>query len=299
VKLLVTGANGSLGHRFVRQHGGKHDITAVVRSAAAAQRMQALPVKCIVLDLHDNEAFTLAASACDVIVNFVGIIRESAQNSYYQAHEMTAAAILRVADTVGLQGVISLSIVGADACSENLCLQSRGKADQLFADSSIATTVLRLPMVLGEGDMASLALLKKASSTVCFDFRVNSIEQPIYAGDVIAALDQLLDLPIESRVLQLGGPESLRRRQLIKLAGSLMGRSPMIQSLPLSLGKFAAGWLQRLMSSPPVTIAMLELLDHDDVIDNADALQALAIDLTPLADMLASLVENFQNQQQD
>ena len=73
----------------------------------------------------------------------------------------------------------------------------------------------------------------------------------------------------------------------------------MIQSLPLSLGKFAAGWLQRLMSSPPVTIAMLELLDHDDVIDNADALQALAIDLTPLADMLASLVENFQNQQQD
>lgn len=298
MKLLVTGANGSLGHRFVRQLGGKHEVTAVVRSIAAARRMQALPAKCIVLDLHDDEALTLAASACDVIINFVGIIRESAQNSYYQAHEMTAAAIVRVAESVGLQGVISLSIVGADASSENLCLRSRGKADQLFTTSAIATTVLRLPMVLGEGDMASLALLKKASSRLCFDFRVSSIEQPVYAGDVIAALDQLLDKPIGSRVLQLGGPESLPRRQLITLAGTMMGKSPIIQSLPLFLGKSAAGLLQSLMSSPPITVAMLELLDHDDVIDNADALQALAIELTPLADMLAYLVENFQNQQQ-
>jgi hypothetical protein len=44
---------------------------------------------------------------------------------------------------------------------------------------------------------------------------------------------------------------------------------------------------------------MLELLDHDDVIDNADALQVLAIELTALADMLACLIENFQNQQPD
>ena len=61
MKLLVTGANGSLGHRFVRQLGGKHEITAVVRSNAAARRMQALPVKCIVLDLHDSKALAEAA----------------------------------------------------------------------------------------------------------------------------------------------------------------------------------------------------------------------------------------------
>lgn len=299
MKLLVTGANGSLGHRFVRQLGGKHDITAVVRSDTAAQRMQALPVKCIVLDLHDSEALALAASSCDVILNFIGIIRESAQNSYYQAHESTAAAIVQAAEWVDLKGVISLSIAGADALSANLCLRSRGKADQLFAKSNIATTVLRLPMVLGEGDMASLALLKKASSKVCFDFRAGSMEQPIYAGDVIAALDQLLDKPIVPRVLQLGGPESVPRRQLIKLAGSLMGKSLIIQSLPLILGKLVAALLQSLMPSPPVTVAMLELLDHDDVIDNADALQVLAIELTALADMLACLIENFQNQQPD
>lgn len=296
MKILVTGANGSLGHRFVRQLGNQHKITAVVRSATAARRLQALPVECIVLDLHDEDAFISLASTCDVMINFVGIIRESAQNSYYQAHEMTAAAIIRAAESGGLQGVISLSIVGADASSENLCLHSRGKADELFAESSIDATVLRLPMVLGEGDMASLALLKKASSAVCFDFRVSSLEQPIYAGDVIAALEQLVDRPIESQVLNLGGPESLPRYRLIRLAGALMGKSPIIQSLPLFMGRFVAGLLQSLMSSPPITTTMLGLLDHDDVIDNSDALQTLAIELTPLTDMLGRLVENFQSQ---
>jgi hypothetical protein len=42
---------------------------------------------------------------------------------------------------------------------------------------------------------------------------------------------------------------------------------------------------------------MLELLDQDDVIDNSDALHYLNIELTPLADMLAYLAEDFRQLQ--
>ncbi len=152
-------------------------------------------------------------------------------------------------------------------------------------------------MVLGERDAASQALLKKAASVIHFSFRAGSLEQPIYAGDVITALDRLLNQPIQSRVLDLGGPECLPRHQLIRLAGSFLEVKPIIQTLPLFLGLLVAGLLQHLMSSPPVTRTMLELLDQDDVIDNSDALHYLNIELTPLADMLAYLAEDFRQLQ--
>ena len=297
MKLLVTGANGSLGRRFVDELGGKHKITTVVRSEAAARRLQGLPAKCVVLDLDDHDALVEVASECELAVNFIGIIRASADNSYYQAHEMTAQAIVRAAEAVAMKGMISLSISGADSESRNSCLRSRSEADQIFLQSRVPATLIRLPMVLGERDAASQALLKKAASAIHFSFRAGSLEQPIYAGDVITALDRLLNQPIQPRVLDLGGPECLPRHQLIRLAGSYLEVKPIIQTLPLFLGLLAAGLLQHLMSSPPVTRTMLELLDQDDDIDNREALHYLNIELTPLADMLSYLAEDFRQLQ--
>jgi len=52
------------------------------------------------------------------------------------------------------------------------------------------------------------------------------------------------------------------------------------------VGVAFAGLLERLSANPPVTRAMLGVLDHDDAVDVAPACDWLGIELTPLDKML-------------
>ena len=72
-------------------------------------------------------------------------------------------------------------------------------------------------MVLGEGDYASGALLRRAAQARSFAFRPASLEQPIYAGDVITAIGQAATLKYAGG-LDLAGAESLSRRALLQRA---------------------------------------------------------------------------------
>jgi hypothetical protein len=62
--------------------------------------------------------------------------------------------------------------------------------------------------------------------------------------------------------------------------------APRVLALPRSLA-LAGAWLaERLLADPPVTRAMLGVLDHDDRIDPAEACRRLGITLTPLDETL-------------
>ena len=116
-----------------------------------------------------------------------------------------------------------------------------------------------------------------------------SLEQPIYAGDVVEAIVAGLALPGDDNVvLDLAGPESLSRADLVRRAGLVVGARPICVSLPLAPVLGVVGIIERLTDNPPVTRAMLEVLDHDDRIDAGPAAAKLGIRLTPLDEMLAA-----------
>ena len=125
----------------------------------------------------------------------------------------------------------------------------------------IPSLVLRVPMVLGEGDYAAASLLKNARKRTALTFRGESMEQPIYAGDVVDAVLAGLATDAPTGVLELAGPQALPRSDLIAVASAVGTRTV---SLPLALGYAAAALLGALSSNPPLTADMLGVLDHDD-----------------------------------
>ena len=164
---------------------------------------------------------------------------------------------------------------------------------QIIEQSGVPALILRVPMVLGEGDYATRALSQRAGSRVVFQFRAESLEQPIYAGDVLEAVLAGLGLgasgPAVTGGYDLAGPESLSRRALTHRAAEVLGvRPPTVISLPIALGMGLAGLLERLSASPPFTRAMLGVLDHDDHLDPGESLAALGLTLTPLNEACAS-----------
>lgn len=295
--ILITGANGNLGKKLITALGN-HPVKALVRSESAQRKLQDYVATCpdnqvdiVQCDYFDSAAISSAAKGCKYAVHLVGIIKESAHNSFERAHVDATSALLGALENSGVERVFYPSLVGADSNSGNPCFATRGVAEKLFLDSAIAALVVQIPMVLGEGDFASAALRKRAMSARSFMFRSASLEQPVYAGDLIAAIK--LDFErfvsgaeLPEQLLVLVGPESLSRAQLTQRAASVLGRRTTTVSLPLVCGLGLAWVLEKTSATPPVTRTMLRVLDHDDNIDPMPAAAALGIELTSLDSML-------------
>lgn len=299
-RVLITGANGHLGQRLLLRlrgsgsGGGSAAACALVRSPAAAEAVRGLTDAdaCKVVDYQDVDGLARAAQGFDAIVHLVGILKETSRSRYTEAHESTCYALARAAEKAGIRRIVYLSILGASPSARNTCLKSKGRAEAILLERDVPATVIRLPMVLGPGDYASRALRAQAMTGVLPLVRGGATrEQPIDSEDVTTAVLRAVGrtgAPAEA--LDLAGPESLSHRDLVLRAAGLLGRQPRIVKVPLRLARMAAFVAERLLANPPLTRAMLEVLEHDDDIDPGPACRALGLKLTPLDETLRRCV---------
>jgi uncharacterized protein YbjT (DUF2867 family) len=292
----VTGSNGHLGRCLIaqlRQSEPHVTIRALVRSERAADTLAQLPEaerpqESCIADYSDAAGLERAASDCEAIVHLVGIIKETATTTYQAAHDDSCRAIASAAAAAGVPHIIYQSLFGASSSSDNSCLASRGRAEEILEAAPASTTILRVPMVLGRGDDASRALANMSSGPLVFLMGGGAtLQQPIDARDVIAAIAAALRSPAtKDRVLNLGGPESLPHRELVLRAGAVTGGKPRIIGIPFGLVRGVAALMERVRSHPPFTRAFLGVLQHDDRVDAAEACKQLGIELTPLDETL-------------
>lgn len=291
-RILVTGANGNLGRRLLARLAGERPphvrVRALVRSRAAAEALGGGPHEVRVVDWSDAAALALAATACDAAVHLIGILKETRRARYAEAHEDAARALAAAAAAGGLRRIVALSLLGADPASPNACLASRGRSERLLLEGTVPVTLIRVGMVLGPGDAASRALRGQALAALLPLVRGGAtLDQPIDADDVVEAVLAALARPAPgSETLELAGPESLSHRELVCRAARLYGREPRIVALPLALARAAARMAEALLAEPPVTEAMLDVLERDEAIDPAPACRRLGLALTPLDTIL-------------
>ncbi|MEN8161194.1 MAG: NAD(P)H-binding protein [Myxococcota bacterium] len=285
--ILVTGANGRLGQSLARAVAGRRAMRAAVRSERAAETLRGLPEpvrpELVRVDWSDPEALARAGEGCPDWIHLVGILKETRSSRYEDAHEGPARALVRAAEKAGARRIVSVSILGADAGSSNACLASKGRADAILLEGAVPATVLRVPMVLGPGELAAAALRARATAPVSFLVRGGrSLEQPIDSRDLVRALEAALTADVERRALDLAGPESLPHRELVHRVAALLGGRPRIVPLPLGSLRLLAWCFERLLANPPLTPAMLGVLEHDDRVDPGPAAGSLGVELTPL-----------------
>ena len=296
-RVLVTGANGHLGRRLLRELAARGDAPrALVRSRAAADALAriagAAPIEVWTADYADAGSIEEAATGCTHVVHLVGILKESPTSRYVDAHERASRAIALAAERAGATRVVTVSILGTDPESRNACLRSKGRAERILLEGKVPVTVLRVPMVLGPGEHAAAALRARAAARVVWLVRGGaSLEQPLDADDLVRAVLHALDDDSGAhRVLDLAGPESLTRRALVLRAAAILGKEPLIVPVPGWLARLCARGLG-LLPSRPLTLPMLEVLEHDDRVDPAPACRALRLELAPLDATLRRVLE--------
>jgi len=296
-KILVTGANGNLGKKFILSKG-ELEVCALVRSEKAkddlmnfVQANDIQDVQIVKCDYLNKQVIKELARSCRYMLHLVGIIKENKDNKFDLVHKQTTKALIASIKGSGIKKCCYISILGAKEGSKNGCFSSRGFAEKLFLDSNMPSLILQVPMVLGEGDYACEALKKNALSRINFTFRKHSLEQPIYAEDIIDVINVDINRTLKgnyspSGIKALAGPTSLTREKLIIKIAKKLGVKVKIFSLPLFLGYILARISEMLFPYPPITRAMLGVLDHDDDIDPLPSSKELGINLTALDEML-------------
>lgn len=300
-KVLITGANGHLGKKLILA-SDEYDICALVRSEKAERDLMNFieghnkkNVEIVKCDYLDVSTMKQLASSCRYAAHLVGIIKENGQNNFDLVHKQTTKVLIEALKDSKVEKICYISILGSKEDSRNACFSSRGFAENLFLKSNTPSLILQIPMVLGEGDYACEALKKNALSKINFTFRKLSLEQPIYAKDIIDVINIDINRALKENhssigIKALAGPTSLTREKLIMKAAKQLGVKVKVFSLPLFLGYTLARICGMLFSHPPITRAMLGVLDHDDDIDPLPSSKELGINLTALDEMLEATI---------
>ncbi len=294
--IVVTGANGQLGRALLRDLAPAHAVRALVRSSRAAATIEALALaptpELRIVDYGSPHAMETAVAGARAIVHLVGIIKETRDTSYVDAHENTCHALALAAARAGVERIVYLSILGSLADSANPCLASKGRAEAMLLEGRVAATVLRVPMVIGGDDAASASLRRQARAR---SLRLvdggRTLQQPIDARDVRDAIRAALAVGADRNlVLDAGGPECLSHRSLVLRAARHWNNEPRIHSLPIGLARAGIGLLERVLPEPPITRAMFDVLQHDDRVDPRPFCEKLSMTLRPLDTTLADFV---------
>ena len=117
MNILLTGASGFIGSHLLRRlHAAGHRITACVRQPQAAARRfaGADDIACDFSRDTPEAAWLPRLEGIDVVINAVGIIRETRRQTFTALHSATPEALFRAAARCGVKKVIQISALGAD-----------------------------------------------------------------------------------------------------------------------------------------------------------------------------------------
>jgi uncharacterized protein YbjT (DUF2867 family) len=279
--VLLAGSTGYLGRRLL-------------------PRLEALPINVRCLARNPDALRATAGPDTQIVRGNVldpqslDVALAGVETAYYLIHQMTGGSdfvetdrqaarnFAAAARRAGVRRLIYLGGLGDDRDpSLSPHLQSRHEVGQILRDSGLLTIELRAGMVVGAGSL-SFELLRSLTERlpvmICPRWLLTPM-QPIAVSDAVAYLLAARVLPLsESRVFEIGGPDTVTYAQLIKLYARLRGLRRWLISVPVLTPYFSGLWLALVTpTSFKVGRHLIEGLRNPMVVRNQAALAAFSI----------------------
>lgn len=264
----VFGGSGFIGRQVVQRLAREDYVVRVAtRDPMGGRGMHTMgrvgQIAALAADVTDEAGVARAVEGASVVVNCVGILH----GRFDAVQGEGPARIGRLAAAAGVDRVVHISAIGADANSESAYARSKAAGEAGLLKAFPRATILRPSIVFGEGDaffnrFAQLGTLLPFMPVICGDTKF----QPVHVNDVAAAVMAALHDPAtEGRTYELGGPRAWSFRELLAFITEQTKRNRRLVEIPLGLAQVQARFAE-LLPNPPLTRDQLILLQRDNVV---------------------------------
>ncbi|MGZ4970654.1 MAG: SDR family oxidoreductase [Methylobacter sp.] len=274
MNILLTGATGFIGQHLLRGLlAENHQVIVCCRRPEPLLR-QFPALKTLALDFEaatDINDWLPHLRHIDVVINAVGIIKETRLSSFDKLHHLAPCALFNACARMQVKKVVQISALGAELNAPTEYFTSKAKADALLQSLSLDWVIFKPSIVFGTGakSMSLLTALAALPITPIIDDGKQAI-QPVAIADLQQAV--LLALKPETPARQIINAVGLQPIRFIALMDELAKR------LGRRLNPFSisGNWLEALaplavcMGEPALNKQSIAMLRQSNTA-NADA----------------------------
>jgi len=296
--ILVAGGTGFVGGGIVRElaHRGKPVAVLTRNAAKAATRFPYIEVEYREGDVRDPASLAAAVQGAEVVIGCVQFPNSPIENRRrgYTFEETDAAGTERLVEaskTAGVQRYIYVSGAGASPDSKYHWFRAKWRAEAAVRDSGITYAIFRPSWVYGPEDR-SLNRFLRLSRFLPFVpiIGVGSRQrlQPVFIDDLGWAVAEAVDnRAADNRVFEIGGPEVLTMKEIIRTGLEVLDRRRFLLPVPKVLMKAQSALLQ-FLPGPPLTPDAIDFITMDGLADSSELVETLGVRLRTLREGLAT-----------
>ncbi len=274
--VTVFGGSGFFGRHVVRALCKRgYRVRVAVRRPDLAGHLQPLgrvgQIHAVAANLRYPASVEAAARDADIVINLVGILFEGGRQRFDSVHTFGAEAVALSAAAYGAR-LIHVSAIGADADASSRYARSKAMGEKLVLAAMPSATILRPSILFGPEDnfFNKFAALARIAPALPLIGGGHTRFQPVFAGDVAAAIVAAIDRPqTGGSIYELGGLEVMSFKALMEFVLATIERRRPLIPIPFGLARTMAYFLQlsgALGVAPMLTQDQVELLRSDNVV---------------------------------
>ena len=259
-------------------------------------------IQVVKANIANAEHVASVVSGADAVINLVGILRQGGRQRFQRLHRDAAETLAKAAMNAGAQTFVHVSSMGVSQNSPSLYARTKAEGEMRVREAFPAATILRPSLLFGPEDdfFNRFAGMARMARVVPLIGGGRTKFQPVYVGDVAAAIEKSVVDPAAARgrTYELGGPSVYTFRELMELMLHETYRKAALVPVPFGLASFVAS-LANLTPWPPLTPDQVRLLKVDNVMTKgALGLHDLAIEPDSVEAILPTYIWRFRPQGQ-
>ena len=274
--ITLYGGSGFLGRHIVRalvKTGAR--MRVAVRRPELAGHLQPLggvgQINAVQANVRFPGSLRAAADGADAIINLVGILVPRGKQSFAAINDEGARHVAETARAAGVRTFVHVSAIGADRDSPSAYGRTKAEGEKAVLEIDPNAIILRPSIVFGPEDdfFNRFAALARISPVLPLIGGGKTKLQPVFVGDVAKAVVAALNGKMKHGApYELGGPEVLTLKEVMKRVLAYTMRKRPLVSEPFWLAKLQGAMLQ-LLPNPPLTIDQVRMLEVDNVVSDA------------------------------
>jgi uncharacterized protein YbjT (DUF2867 family) len=265
--VTVFGGTGFLGRRVVRHLRDKGFSVRIASRHPSASRDDDPHVKFIGADIRERRSVETAVAGAFGVVNAVSLYVERGTDTYLALHVAAAEQVAEQAKKAGVERLIQISGIGADATSSSPYIRARGQGEQAVRQAFARAVIVRSAVMFGPDDAflnTLVQLLRRLPVYPMFGHGQTRL-QPANVEDVGEAVARLLQRTgRQASTVECGGPRVYAYEELLRTIARAANVNRVLVPVPFAAWH-ALAWVAEMLPGAPITRNQVELMAIDTV----------------------------------